>query len=128
MLSGDYLTYEVKSSQSGGSPHCRCCDSRVAENILHILIECDAYRETRTSILGEIETLLQEANFQYEEIFQNKQYMTQFILDPTSMNLPLRINSSSKIFKDLLKLSRDFYFSINTKRTKLLQAKTKKAT
>ena len=128
MLSGDYLTYEVKSSQSGGSPHCRCCDSRVAENILHILIECDAYRETRTSIFGEIETLLQESNFQYEEIFQNKQHMTHFKLDPKSMKLPLRINSSSKILKDLIKLSRDYCFSINTKRTKLLKAKTNKAT
>ena len=39
MLSGDYFTYEMKSKQSGGSPHCRCCSTTPfpSENVEHIL-------------------------------------------------------------------------------------------
>ena len=40
MLAGNYFTYEVKSIQSGGSPHCRCCLSSPSENenLRHILL------------------------------------------------------------------------------------------
>ena len=31
MLCQDYLTYEKRADQSGGSPHCRCCGSDLLE-------------------------------------------------------------------------------------------------
>ena len=42
MLVGDYLTYETKANQSGGSPHCRCCpdphpNQLITEDLKHIL-------------------------------------------------------------------------------------------
>ena len=44
MLSGDFFTYQKKSTQSGGSPHCRVCgDPSENETIFHILITCSAY-------------------------------------------------------------------------------------
>ena len=49
MLSGDYFTFETKSIQSGGSPHCRCCSFRPSpnENLVHILTNCGAYSDIR---------------------------------------------------------------------------------
>ena len=45
MLSGDYLTYQTRSQQSGGSPDCRLCPASIegnkpAEDIEHILTKC----------------------------------------------------------------------------------------
>ena len=37
MLGGDYLTFEKKASQSGGSTHCRACQTSEKEDILHIV-------------------------------------------------------------------------------------------
>ena len=37
MLVGDLFTYQVKSEQSGGSPHCRLCTDMEDETISHIL-------------------------------------------------------------------------------------------
>ena len=47
MLAGDYFTYSVRASQSGGSPYCRCCisDTFRNEDIQHILVICEAYAE-----------------------------------------------------------------------------------
>ena len=47
MLAGDYFTYEVKSKQSGVSPHCRSCPTTPSspspsENLEHILCRCEA--------------------------------------------------------------------------------------
>ena len=39
MLGGDYLTYQIKSQQSGGSPQCRLCLSGT-ESISHIVYSC----------------------------------------------------------------------------------------
>ena len=39
MLGGDYLTYEIKSQQSGGSPLCRLCRSDI-DSISHIVSSC----------------------------------------------------------------------------------------
>jgi hypothetical protein len=60
MLAGDYLTYEVKSNQSGGSPHCRCCSlsSPVTESLEHILTVCDLYSDIREIINSEFSNLL----------------------------------------------------------------------
>ena len=58
MLCGDYLTYEKKSSQSGGSPHCRVCgDVNTSETISHILTSCCVYNDVREKKLEELERL-----------------------------------------------------------------------
>ena len=126
MLSGDYLTYEIKSSQSGGSAHCRCCNTADKETISHILSECEAYSDTRSRILEQIEHLLNLSNLDFTEIFEDKEYLTQFILDPTSMNLPYRLNQNNSILTDLVKLTRDLCFAIHSSRTKILKEKTEK--
>ena len=57
MLCKDYYTYQRRSDQSGGSPHCRACsdqytaDKRPVESIPHILTVCTAYSDIRERIL-----------------------------------------------------------------------------
>ena len=126
MLTGDYLTYEVKSRQSGGPSNCRCCETAPIENILHLITECDAYKEIRANIMKQLYDLLKSTGFKFEKIFGNNEHLTQFILDPTSMNLPYRIDQNDLNLKELMKLSRDYCFAINSIRTKLLSQKTQK--
>ena len=91
--------------------------------MLHILIQCDAYDEIRVRILDQIKALLEEENLStiFEEIFQSQEYMCQFILDPTSLNLPVRLNHKEDLVTKIFKLSRDYCFAIHTARNKKLQ-------
>jgi hypothetical protein len=61
MLAGDFYTYEVKSDQSGGSPHCRYCEdpSKPVETLCHILSTCSAYSDIRERISVEYQQNLQ---------------------------------------------------------------------
>ena len=45
---------------------------------------------------------------------------TQFVLDPSSMNLSPRVHRNDPILTELFKLSRDLCFSINKRRNKSL--------
>ena len=124
MLSGNYLTYEVKSSQSGGSPHCRACSAN-SEDILHILTQCTAYKDIRNRIVNQMKSLLEEDNLltSFAKIFETENHLCQFILDPTSLNLPIRVSQSDPISEQLFKLSRDFCFAVHKSRWKILQEK-----
>ena len=98
MLCGDYLTNEIKSNQSGGSSHCRSCSSGYTKNTFHILTQCEAYKEIRDRILDEMRTLLiQRKHFKhFKQIFENNDHLCQFILDPTSLNIPIAYKIQSK--------------------------------
>ena len=118
MLCGDYLTYEKKSNQSGGSPHCRVCgDKTKIENISHILTSCSAYEELRNRKVQELENLSSNVNktFDFQEIRSNDIDLTQFLLDPTSINLKQRINPSDPLLSNL----------VNTRRINILKAEQK---
>ena len=79
MLAGDYLTYEIKSKQSGGSPHCRCCPHTPSsplppeETILHIVTECLAYSSIRTRIVEQYRSTCLEtrSSFSFEKIYSD---------------------------------------------------------
>ena len=62
MLCGDFLTYETKALQSGGSPHCRVCfkNTKVSnnENTQHILTSCPMYDAIRERIFPEYDLIL----------------------------------------------------------------------
>ena len=62
MLAGDYLTYEVKSNQSGGSSSCRSCDSpSPIENMAHILTTCEAYSDIKQRMMPELDDLCSQS-------------------------------------------------------------------
>ena len=56
-LSGNYLTYSIRASQSGGSPLCRICSSGQEESVRHVISTCQAMSEERHRLLSEFRTL-----------------------------------------------------------------------
>ena len=89
-LSGNYLTYKVKADQSGGLPHCRICLSGCEESVSHVISSCQGMAEERKRLLLELKQLCNETknNINIEHISENEEELCQFILDPTSLNLP----------------------------------------
>ena len=123
MLAGDYFTYQVRASQSGGSSHCRCCNdpSKPDEDIAHILLHCSAYIDIRERMLNEFRRLSENTN--HKLIFDNLDAtnLSQFILDPSSLNLKHRISVNDPYLSDFIQLSRDLCYSINKKRLETLK-------
>ena len=128
MLSGDFFTYQKKSNQSGGSPHCRVCgDPSENETIFHILITCSAYIELRRKVIQQFENICttNQMFFDFQHIKSSSKEMCQFLLDPTSLNLKYRINPSDPNVNSYFQLSRRYCNSINTSRLNILMLKRK---
>ena len=53
MLSGDYLTFSISATQSGGTPYCRCFSPTAPhmEDLAHILAICETYTDIRKRML-----------------------------------------------------------------------------
>ena len=127
LLSSDLYTYEIKASYQGGSPHCRFCEgsdtkSSPSENISHILTKCSAYSNIRNRIFHQMEILCSSSNsgINFKKILSSNQ-LSQFVLDCTSLNLPMRINESDEICERLFKLSRDLCSGIIKTRSNLIK-------
>ena len=108
MLIGDFYTYEVKSKQSGGLSHCRvCCGNeeisdnftRPPESICHILAICHAYSDIRNRIIKQYKQLCSDITsvLNFNLILSDSELLCQFILDPTSINLPEWINPNDPL-------------------------------
>ena len=135
MLTGDFFTYKMKAELSGGSPHCRLCSSPhqnfegesgqyYSESISHILITCCELEDKRRKIISEITKLC--SNIEYLDIHlitQNEETLTQFILDPSSLNLQSRVNISDPILPEIIKKSRNLCYAISQRRMELLKLK-----
>ena len=124
MLVGDYYTYEVKANQSGGSSHCRSCSNfSASETIEHMIAHCEAYQNIRERIIQEFEALCSKSKngLSLKSIVSDPTALTQFVLDPSSFNLPQRININDPILVDMFKLSRDFCYAVHAERKRLMQ-------
>ena len=121
LLSGDYLTYQVRSQQSGGSPICRLC-GLADETSCHIIASCQ--KLDRKQFLEEYKSLclLSENNISFDYMVKSEETLTQFILDPCSFNLKTRIHIDDPVKSALFKLSRDFCFSLDKQRRQKLNA------
>ena len=132
MLCKDYYTYEKRSDQSGGSAHCRSCSDdyesevKPVESIPHILTACSAYSDIRGRILLDYAHLCLNSDFDFNDILCDSDKLTQFILDPTSLNLARRINCGDRSLSEFFKLSRDLCHSIHNKRMNILKEKSSK--
>ena len=116
-LVGDFLSFELLSTERGGNPKCRLCPA-CSENTQHILAECAGTAETRQRLYQELlNQLAKQMNQTTPDI------LTQFILDPTSMNLPngYRISTLHPRLHELFSLSRDWCHSVVTHRARLLK-------
>ena len=127
LLSGDLLTYEMRSIYCGSSPHCRLChldqdiERKPKEDVCHILTECPAFKESRQRIIAEIRDVCKESQYELIEIFSTNALLTQFILDCTSLNLPVRISPEDPLCEKVFVLSRDLTYSILLQRTRMLK-------
>ena len=127
LLTGDYLTYKRKFDETGkGNPICRLCRTE-SESICHIVAICPAYNITRNKIIEEMSELclVARSELNFQEILNNPNTLTQFILDPTSFNLKLRVNISDPIVTPLFNLSRDLCNCIHSERMKRLNSMKK---
>ena len=129
MLCNDYYTYEQKAKYQGGSPACKLCTSKEPESIEHILTICQNYSDIRGRVILEMKNLLMDVDYiqTWEPIFSENQNLTQFILDCTSFNLPIRINYSDQIASKIFKLSRGLCFFIHKTRLYMLKELAEKA-
>ena len=133
MLTGDYLTYEIRAEQSGGSPHCRCClpssssspSSSPAENLEHILSKCSAYSDVRNRMYIQYKNLCSNSRtkLEFDNVFNNDKLFCQFVLDPSSFNLIERIHLCDPVLNDLFQLSRDYCHAVNSARMRILKSK-----
>ena len=125
MLVGDLFTYKMKSEQSGGSPNCRLCPDIKDETISHILTFCSVYSDIRIRIFEEYSYLCMqsESGVNFSDIMSDSDKLSQFILDPTSLNLERRINVNDPFLNTFFETSRDLCFCINERRLKLLKKK-----
>jgi hypothetical protein len=126
MLAGDYFTYEVKSNQSGGSPHCRCCPTpSPKEDLAHILTRCGAYADIRKRMMPEFQNICNQSksNLNFQQICSEHVTLCQFILDPASFNLRNRVHMNDPILSQLFKLSRDYCYAVNSARMKILRSR-----
>ena len=127
MLCGDYFTYSKKSSQSGGSGHCRACgNENTEEDILHILTQCIQYTDLRETKIKEMSKLCEtDGNLNFNLLSENAADLCQFLLDPTSLNLKNRINPVDPNLNKYFDISRSLCNSINLRRIHILKSKQK---
>ena len=77
----------------------------------------------RSRIKSQMNMICKESNIKMNvNEFDNKEF-TQFLLEPSSMNLTKRVNINDSALPQLFKLSRDFCYAID--RTRAKQAKPK---
>ena len=127
-LTGDYLTYETKFNHtSQGSPLCKICHTE-NETICHILAICPAFNIVRSRVLREMEVLSNSSRgeLNFNHVLENPERLTQFILDPTSFNLPYRLHLSDPVATPIFQLSRYICYSIKKSRMKMLEQLSKK--
>ena len=128
MLAGDFYTYEVKSDQSGGSPHCRSCSdpSKPVENLHHILSKCSAYSDIRERISAEYQQICNssKSDISFQEIYSDSEVFCQFVLDPASFNLSRRVHVNDLVLLQLFRLSCDSCFAIKSAIMKILKNKS----
>ena len=125
MLCGTLLKSGVKFDQSGfGSPHCKLCDSKL-ESISHITATCLIFDSIRSRILAQFDDLLKlsKNELRIYDFLQTEHSLTQFILDPTSMDLTKMVHINDPILQKVFSFSRDMCFAICKRRTSLLKQK-----
>ena len=122
MLAGDYLSREKLSRQSQSSSHCLICDSKEAETYNHIISRCRSLDAPRQILMNKLEQFCREQNINFiDQIFNNEERTTQFILDPTSMNLPVRVNINDEVLPELMNICRNLVKGLHCLRMKQMK-------
>ena len=130
MLSGDYPCNAYLGSDRNQDSQCRLCQSvsphhpAPTEDMVHLLTRCRATTETRTRILPELlNTISMHCPNNDILVHPNNTHLTQLILDPTSLNLPMtiRISPGHPALPQVLTVCRNLCFAIHKDRTRQLK-------
>ena len=128
-LDGDYSCAVHTGSDRNQDTSCLLCrvlspaTTVPAEDMLHLLTRCRGTAETRTRVISE---LLNTIAFHLPNndilCHPNNAHLTQLILDPTSLNLPIaiRINPSHPALFPVLTECRNVCYAIHKDRTRQL--------
>ena len=130
MLSGDYLCSYYKHRDRGTGSRCQLCFILCGninppdETMCHLLTRCRGTVEIRTNIITELLNTISH-RIPYNGLLQqtNHDHLTQFILDPTSLNLPMniRVPPDDWALPDILRICRKLCYSVHKERTRLLK-------
>ena len=129
MLAGDYLCYDNLARDRGTDTQCRLCQSHRSrsapvEDLVHLLTRCWGTAEPRNRILPDLFNAIAQffPTNKLLEIHSHKE-LTQFILDPTSVNLPgdIRLASNHPSLGEVLRLSSNLCFGIHKERIRKLK-------
>ena len=104
-----------------GTSLCTCCDNIFEEDVCHILLFCQAYREIREPFLTKL-TLL---NNNLVKISDRSTLLIIAILDPESSKLPNFITDNWTHLDKIYSLSRTFCLNIHQKRDRILKEQAK---
>ena len=123
-LTGDILTGERLASDRGADPKCRIC-SAAKDNLVHIMTQCPGTSDARERLRADLVNIIAEIDEKNMILEHNisPETLTQFVLDPTSMNLSngYRLSTLHPRLPEVLRISRDWCFATNTRRTTLLK-------
>ena len=123
-LTGDIVTGERLAKNRGSDSRCRICSSP-KDNIQHILTQCRALAEIHERLHADLVNIIADIDDQNKilEHTTSDEILTQFILDPTSMNLAngYRMSIMHPRLQEVLRISRDWCFSSNSRRSALLK-------
>ena len=130
MLAGDYPCYAYLGNDRNQDPGCRLCQSESQEqqtppeDMVHLLAICKATADTRSRVMP---GLLNTISFYYPDNailnHPSHTYLVQFILDPTSLNLPLSIRFSPDYpgLQEVLSMCKIVCFAIHKDRIRKLK-------
>ena len=91
--------------------------------VSHVIVSCQRLATERNNIFCEYKNLctLTKNNICFDEILKSEEITCQFILDPSSLNLPVRVSSYDPILPQFYRLSRDMCFILDKTRIGLLR-------
>ena len=124
MLAGDYPCQQYLSFDRSQDPTCLICRTSKTEDMVHLLSMCRATGETRARIIPELLNTL-SVYFPTNELLVSLSHaqLTQFILDPTSLNLPqdTRISPNHPALHLVLTICRKYCFAVHKDRARQLK-------
>ena len=137
MLAGDYPCYFYLGSDRDEDTSCPLCQALSPgrhvpqEDMVHLLTQCRGTADTRTRVTPELLNTI-SMHFPNNTILQypNHTHLTQLILDPTSLNLPMtiRISPDHPALPLVLSMCRTLCHAIHKDRTRQLKSLRKRLT
>ena len=125
-LTGDFLTAERLAKDTGSDPRCKLCPSP-EESTNHVLTQCKATQDIKNRLLPELLNVIALVQPSCTLLLSPQpKYLTQFLLDCTSPNLPcsIRIPSHNPRVAEVFQVSRNWCYGIGRARARLLANKT----